>query len=330
MQRRPSAAGNNSARTKKRPVRIRTSHNRASSRSLDRIIWKDTVVTSDEQPFIRDFRAPVSQHSYAHGDGRSAQIATFLKPWFGPPDARLLKSQLCAGVRVTVLIDGSPRVLDLVELTGDVIAASSPVRRPGRHSDMPNKPGTFFSSTNRDLVQYESQLEEEFLYFADFDPLVLGIRAQPFSLWGLVDGKVRKHTPDFALLCRDGSVRIVNVKPESRIHDVDVGDLHDWVEHTIAPNGFVHEEYVGAPRLVVRNLRYIAGARVEQWMSHYPRAQVFNAWKPGDTIGALERRLSSDFPQAVIRASIRNLLWNSAFRTDLRRSLGTLSPLARS
>lgn len=330
MNSRRKAGGSIDSRTKKRPARISGSRYRASSRSCDRIIWKDTPAQSfgqEPNELSHAFPAPPRR---THGSGRDAQITTFLRPWYGPSQRRLTMSELRAGPVASVFVDGVPGAVPLVELTADLIARGSPVRRPGRHSDMPNKPGTYFASTNEDLVQYDSQLEAEFLLFADQDPNVLLIRSQPFSVWAVVDGKVRKHTPDFALLCRDGTVRIVNVKPLRRIVQADVRHLHEWVERTVAQAGFLHEEYAGAPRTVLRNLAFLSGARVEMWMQKYPVRAVLDAWRPGDTMGRLERRLSPTLHRAIVRPCIRNLLWRSQFTTDLTQPLGSLSALERS
>ncbi|MFJ2442240.1 cupin domain-containing protein [Streptomyces sp. NPDC087658] len=47
---------------------------------------------------------------------------------------------------------------------------------------------------------YESRLELGWLLFADFAPEVRHIVAQPFLLKTDIDGKVRKHIPDYLLL----------------------------------------------------------------------------------------------------------------------------------
>ncbi|MFF2134330.1 LysR family transcriptional regulator [Streptomyces sp. NPDC058193] len=52
----------------------------------------------------------------------------------------------------------------------------------------------------RDHVIYESRLELSRLLFADFDPAVRGIVAQPFLLKTVLEGKARWHIPDYLLL----------------------------------------------------------------------------------------------------------------------------------
>ncbi|MFF3263794.1 TnsA-like heteromeric transposase endonuclease subunit [Streptomyces sp. NPDC002932] len=66
--------------------------------------------------------------------------------------------------------------------------------------------GTYWSATVGDHVIYESRLELGRLLFAGFAPEVRQIVAQPFLLKAGVDGKVRKHIPDYLLLTDDGPV----------------------------------------------------------------------------------------------------------------------------
>ncbi len=51
----------------------------------------------------------------------------------------------------------------------------------------------------RDHVIYESRLELSRLLFADFDPSVPAIVAQPFLLQTVLEARVRRHIPDYLL-----------------------------------------------------------------------------------------------------------------------------------
>jgi len=72
--------------------------------------------------------------------------------------------------------------------------------------------GSYWSATMRDHVIYESRLELSRLIFADFDRSVHRILAQPFLLKAKIDGKIRKHIPDYFLVGDHGPV-VVDVKP---------------------------------------------------------------------------------------------------------------------
>ncbi|MGP4088590.1 TnsA-like heteromeric transposase endonuclease subunit [Streptomyces sp. KR55] len=64
--------------------------------------------------------------------------------------------------------------------------------------------GTCWSSTIRDHVVYESRLELTRLLYADFDKDVTAVFAQPFLLSTTVDGRRRRHVPDFLVLREKG------------------------------------------------------------------------------------------------------------------------------
>ncbi|MEV7053340.1 TnsA-like heteromeric transposase endonuclease subunit [Streptomyces anulatus] len=60
--------------------------------------------------------------------------------------------------------------------------------------------GSYWSATMRDHVAYESRLELSRLLFADFDPLVRFIVAQPFLMEAVGKGEPRRHVPDYLLI----------------------------------------------------------------------------------------------------------------------------------
>ncbi|MET9971947.1 hypothetical protein ABZZ80_40185 [Streptomyces sp. NPDC006356] len=77
--------------------------------------------------------------------------------------------------------------------------------------------GDYASATTVGQVVHESRLELARLLLADFDPSVCGIFAQPLRMAARIDGKVRSHVPDFLLVMRSETVRVVNAKPASRL-----------------------------------------------------------------------------------------------------------------
>ncbi|MEV4873882.1 TnsA-like heteromeric transposase endonuclease subunit [Streptomyces syringium] len=89
--------------------------------------------------------------------------------------------------------------------------------------------GTYWSATVGDRVIYESRLELGRLLFADFAPEVRHIIAQPFMLKADVDGKVRKHIPDYLLVTDDGPV-VVDVKPRHRLEKPEIAFTFAWTD----------------------------------------------------------------------------------------------------
>ena len=72
------------------------------------------------------------------------------------------------------------------------------------------------------LISYESLLERDRLWLADFDPNVRWIASQPFWLSGRVGSILRRHPPDFLLQTTTGYT-VVDVKPEPLLGEPGVG-----------------------------------------------------------------------------------------------------------
>ncbi|GHJ29932.1 hypothetical protein TPA0910_43650 [Streptomyces hygroscopicus subsp. sporocinereus] len=118
----------------------------------------------------------------------------------------------------------------------------------------------------RDHVIYESRLELARLLFDDFDPSVRRILAQPFLLKAEVEGKVRKHIPDYLLISEDGPV-VVDVKPRHRVAKPEVAFTFDWTRR-LQQNRWLYDRAVemGAKR-------YLFGAvpnlTTDDWRRHF-------------------------------------------------------------
>lgn len=80
--------------------------------------------------------------------------------------------------------------------------------RPFRwHHGQRHYSGTYWCATTAGYVVYESRLELARLILADFDPLTVGIAAQPFLIEAKVSDQVRRHVPDFLLQPWSGRTR---------------------------------------------------------------------------------------------------------------------------
>lgn len=82
----------------------------------------------------------------------------------------------------------------------DVFEPSIPWRTFRWREGQKHYSGLYWSSTMRDHVVYESRLELTRLLYADFDQVVTGVFAQPFLLSTTVDGRRRRHVPDFLVM----------------------------------------------------------------------------------------------------------------------------------
>ncbi|QOD82933.1 TnsA endonuclease N-terminal domain-containing protein [Chromobacterium haemolyticum] len=73
--------------------------------------------------------------------------------------------------------------------------------------------GLFPSTKAKRMVSFEQLLERDALYLFEFARQVADIQEQPFKLKYKMGNKVRRYTPDYALILVDGSILIVEVKP---------------------------------------------------------------------------------------------------------------------
>lgn len=101
----------------------------------------------------------------------------------------------------------------LGELDGDRAVHGLPVRTIWSFAGQRHYPGLFWSTTTRRHVWYESLLELDRLWLADFDPDVAWIASQTMWLSGMDGSTRRRHVPDLLLKLRDGGFVVVDVKP---------------------------------------------------------------------------------------------------------------------
>lgn len=123
--------------------------------------------------------------------------------------------------------------------------------------------GTYWSATEQAHVIYESRLELARLLFADFDPAVTRIIAQPFLIRTLIDRRMRKHVPDYLLLTDNGPV-VVDVKPRSQLDEPKVRLTLDWTRTLVERRGWRYEVWSEPPatELTVVPVAGATGGRV--------------------------------------------------------------------
>ncbi|MGW1553548.1 TnsA-like heteromeric transposase endonuclease subunit [Streptomyces sp. NPDC002346] len=141
-------------------------------------------------------------------------------------------------VAVSVRFQDGKNVEDLswADASVDLLGSAAPWRTFRWYRGQKHYSGTHWSATMRDHVIYESWLELTRVLFADFDPTVHGIVAQPFLMRTVVAGKDCKHTPDYLLITELGPV-VVDVKPRRRLARPEVAFTFDWTRRATAGEG---------------------------------------------------------------------------------------------
>ncbi|WP_367539585.1 TnsA-like heteromeric transposase endonuclease subunit [Streptomyces globisporus] len=201
------------------------------------------------------------------------------------------------------------------------LASTMPWRTFRWHKGQKHYSGTYWSATMRDHVIYESRLELTRLLFADFDPAVRGIVAQPFLLKAVLEAKVRRHIPDYLLLTGQVPV-VVDVKPLHELSKPEVAFTFDWTRRAVESRGWKYEVWSEPPAAELENIRFLAGYRRDWLFSAEVLEELREAELDGVPLGQAVGCLP-DRPEPQVRSAIHHLLWTQSLVTDLDR---TLSP----
>ncbi|MEV0774637.1 TnsA-like heteromeric transposase endonuclease subunit [Streptomyces sp. NPDC050433] len=174
---------------------------------------------------------------------------------------------------------------------------------------------------------YESRLELSRLLFADFDRSVRGIVAQPFLLKAVLEGKVRRHIPDYLLITEQVPM-VVDVKPLHRLSMPEVAFTFAWTRRVVESRGWKYEVWSEPPAVELENIRFLAGYRRDWLFDDRLLDQVRSVEVNGQALAEVVEILSSQEPAAV-RSSVLHLLWRGELATDLTAPLGDRHRLRR-
>ncbi|MFI6739475.1 TnsA-like heteromeric transposase endonuclease subunit [Nonomuraea sp. NPDC050451] len=216
--------------------------------------------------------------------------------------------------------DGTEVHRPLAMLRADQVLAGKPWRVVRSRRGQRHFSGLYWSATTSGHVVYESRLELARLLLADFDPTVVAIAAQPFRIHARVDGRLRRHVPDFLLVYEDGSVTVVNVKPTSKLSDPKIVEALSWPAQLIEGHGWAHEIWTGeGQETLLANVRFLAAARRPELVSAEAESKVLSALVPGDTVRTLTFRLAGVLAPDQVKPVVLSLLWRHRLTTDMGR-----------
>lgn len=228
-------------------------------------------------------------------------------------------------MRVLFTRDGSTgyaRSISQVSLTDLVFC--HPMRDFSRRHGQVNKPVAFYSRTVGDLIACESQHERRFMILADWNPDVVHIAAQPFTIDFQVGHELDSHTPDFVLITRAGGVVVVDVKWPAAAETADALRRHAAVDQVLVSSGMQHAVWSGAPQTVISNLALFASARVPETALTLIGPEVLGAARSGTRVQELVHLVAerAQMPASVVLVVVRQLLWDHKLTVDLRRPFG--------
>lgn len=212
----------------------------------------------------------------------------------------------------------------LGKVDGARLVRGGPVRRFPTYKGQRNYPGLLWCATTRTLIGYESLLERDRLWLADFDPDVRWIASQPFWLSGRDGSTLRRHAPDF-LLETTGGYTVVDVKPEPLLDELAVAEVLAWTGRLCAARGWKYEVWSGADPVLLRNVRFLATARRPILVDEIAAVKLVEHHRPGMTLADVEAGV--DLDPATARAAVLALLWRGRWAADLTRPLTSRSLL---
>lgn len=176
---------------------------------------------------------------------------------------------------------------------------------------------------------YESRLELARLLFADMDPFVSWIVAQPFRMVNRIDNQERSNVPDYLLSTVDGSHVVVDVKPLRRLDDPAVRFTFEWARAMVADCSWGFEVWSEPDPVLLGNVRFLAGYR-RAWLFDPELVDAIDdTVMAGMSVGEAERALAPSHDPRTSRPVLMHLLWLGRLRTDLTMSLSSMHVLER-
>ncbi|MCW1957609.1 MAG: TnsA-like heteromeric transposase endonuclease subunit [Mycobacterium sp.] len=209
----------------------------------------------------------------------------------------------------------------------DELAGAVPWRSFRWYRGQKHYSGTYWSSTVGGHVTYESRLELSRLLLADFDAEVRHIVAQPFLLRARVNGKLRRHVPDYLLIEDSGPV-VVDVKPARRLADPKVAFTFGWTRQVVEERGWRFEVATESPAVELGNVRFLAGYRRSSLFSLALLERVRAEVVDGASLGHAFECLPGESP-SYVKSAVLHLLWRRELRADLTEPLSGRTLLRR-
>lgn len=79
------------------------------------------------------------------------------------------------------------------------------------------KTGLFPSEKTMSMVDWESPLENDYMFLLEFDRTVVSFEAQPMTITYKFNGRTRRYTPDLKVQKKNDEIQIIEVKPQDKL-----------------------------------------------------------------------------------------------------------------
>lgn len=170
---------------------------------------------------------------------------------------------------------------------------------------------------------YESLLERDRVWLADFDPHVTAIASQPFWLRGF---EARWSESTCRITCWPSATGfvVVDVKPVRLLSRPEVAVVLDWTGRLVAAKGWRYEIWSGSDPVLLSNVRFLAGARHLDYVDERLIRQLADPSRPGGTLCDAEARVPGA-ARPHVRAAL-TLLWHHVWETSIASDLRERTP----
>jgi hypothetical protein len=225
---------------------------------------------------------------------------------------------------VLLRLDGTTRNCDV---SGDLallaVEQAVPIRRFFAWLGKRNYEGLWWSSTVRAHVPFESLLEREYLMWADFEPDIVAVAAQPLALlWPRGTTGSKSHVPDFFVRFSNGDGRLVDVRHPHRVDQA--AAQFNLTRDVCAEVGWDYEVFTGLDPLIEQNVRWLAGYRQDRCA---PADDAFTAitscfahpLQLGHGVHRVAR--STGASKDLVLANVLHLLWRRQLTANLNAPL---------
>jgi hypothetical protein len=172
-------------------------------------------------------------------------------------------------------------------------------------------------------VAFESLLEREYLMWADFEPDIVAIAAQPVALlWPRGTTGHKNHVPDFFVRMSNGDGRLVDVRHPDCVEDA--AAQFDLTRHVCAEVGWQYEVFTGLDPFTEQNVRWLAGYRQDRCA---PTDDAFNAITSCFAhplrlgLGVHRVARSTGVSKDLVLANVLHLLWRRQLSANLSAPL---------
>lgn len=215
--------------------------------------------------------------------------------------------------------DGVERRVPLARAAGVRFEDGRPVREFPSYRGQRNYPGLYWSATGGTHVGYESWLERDHAMALDFAPTVTALVSQPLWLfWENERGKSVSHAPDYFVRRADGSVLLVDSRPENRRPARDLAKFAA-TERACAEIGWDYALWGELDPVESANLRWLAGYRNPRCFNVEVAARLREFFAaPGQLMEGAEE---VGDPIAVLPV-LFHLMWRQELLCDLSVLLG--------